>query len=269
LALDLDGTLIGKDLILSPRVRGTISAAVARGAQVTLVTGRMFQSTLPFAQELGVTLPLICYQGALIRDPVSREVLYHQPVPLPLARQVIQVVRQWGLHVNVYVDDELYVERLTPEAERYGSISKVPIHLVGDLLSFLSTDPTKLVIVSDEATIDRAVRELQSHFGEALYVTESYPIFCEIAHPGCNKGRSLEWLAARYGFPREEVLAIGDGPNDVEMIRWAGLGIAMGNAPEEVRAAADWVTGTVQEEGAALALERFLLLSDIPRQTGP
>lgn len=258
-ALDLDGTLLGRDLAFSPRVKRAVQAAKEAGALLALATGRMFQSTLPYAQELGVTLPLICYQGALIQDPVSREVLFHQPVPLEKAGEVIRIVRRWGLHVNVYVDDELYVERLTPEAERYRQIARVPIHTVGDLLSFLASPPTKLVIVSDEASIDRALVELRAAFGPSLYITKSLPMFCEIADPGCNKGSALAMLAAHLSIPREETLALGDGLNDLEMIQWAGLGIAMGNAPQEVKAAADWVTGPLQEDGAAQALERIFL----------
>ena len=189
---------------------------------------------------------------------ISKPRFFHKPVPLGKARQVIEVVRQWGLHVNAYVDDELFVERVTPEAERYVRIARVPLHPVGDLLDFLASPPTKLVVVSDEATIDKAMRELRGKFGEALYITKSLPMFCEIAHPGVNKGTALAFLAGHLGIPREETVAIGDGLNDLEMIQWAGLGIAMGNAPQEVKAAAGWVTGPFQEDGAAGALERIL-----------
>lgn len=265
IALDLDDTLLGRDLVFRPRVLRAVRAARDAGLMLSLATGRMFQSALPYAQELGINLPLICYQGALIQDPVSREVLFHKPVPLGKARQVIEIVRRWGLHINAYVDDELYVEKVTPEAERYVSIARVPLHPVGDLLSFLKSPPTKLVIVSDEATVDRAAGELRAVFGQTLYVTKSLPMFCEVAHPRCNKGIALAFLAANLGVVRRETVAIGDGLNDLEMIQWAGLGIAMGNAPMEVTAAADWVTNSVQDDGAAQALER--LLESVPSPT--
>ncbi len=257
-ALDLDDTLLGRDLVFRPRVMRAVQAAKDAGLMLTLATGRMFQSALPYAQELGITLPLICYQGALIEDPVSREVLFHKPVPLQKARQLIETVRRWGLHVNAYVDDELYVEKVTPEAERYVRIARVPLHAVGDLLAFLTSPPTKLVIVSDDATIDKATAELRTAFGDTLYITKSLPMFCEIAHPACNKGIALAFLASSLGVGQAETVAVGDGLNDLEMILWAGQGIAMGNAPLEVRAAADWVTGSLQEDGAARALERLL-----------
>lgn len=264
-ALDLDDTILRRDLTCSPRVKEAIQAVKEAGVLVTLATGRMFQSTLPYAQELGITLPLICYQGALVQDPVSKEVIFHRPVPLEMARQVIQRVRRWSLHINAYVDDELYVEKASPEAERYVQIARVPLHVVGDFLSFLTAPPTKLVIVSEEATIDRAMQELRAVFGQSLYITKSLPMFCEIAHPGCNKGVALSMLASHLGVSREETIALGDGLNDLEMIQWAGLGIAMGNAPPEVKAAAQRVTGTVQEDGAAQVLEDIFLGARAPK----
>lgn len=258
-ALDLDDTLLDRDLVFSPRVREVVRAVMDSGVTVTLSTGRMFQSALPYARELGLSTPIICYQGALIKDPVSLETLFHQPVPLERAREVIRLVKRWGLHINVYVDDQLYVEKATPEAERYVRIARVPLHPVGDLLEFLKEDPTKIVIVSDEATIDRAMGELKAVFGETLYITESLPMFCEIAHPGCNKGTALAMLASQLGVLQEETVAVGDGLNDLEMIEWAGLGVAMGNAPDEVKAAAGIVTGTIKEDGAAEALEQIFL----------
>lgn len=258
-ALDLDDTILDRSLVLTPEVRRVIREVMDLGVMVTLSTGRMFQSAVPFARELGIALPLICYQGALIKDPVSSEVLFHQPVPLNEARQVIEIVQRWGLHINAYVNDELYVEHVTPEAERYVKIAQVPLHPVGDLLSFLQEPPTKIVVVSDEATINLTISELRAVFGETLYITESLPMFCEIAHPGVNKGVALEFLAKYLGVRREQTIAIGDGSNDLEMIEWAGLGVAMGNAPLEVRSAAELVTGTVQEDGAARALEEILL----------
>jgi len=257
IALDLDGTLIGRDLAVSPRVREAIRQSIGAGKIVTIATGRMFRATLPFAQELALTAPLICYQGALVEDPVSREVIYHQPVPLEHALAVIQRVRSEGLHVNVYIDDELYVERLTPEAERYSRLSRVPVHAVGDLCAFLKQDPTKIVIVSDEPTTDRITAALSEAFGHALYVTKSYPFFCEIAHPDCSKANALALLARRFGIDRSEVVAVGDNLNDMDMIAWAGFGVAMGDASVPVKAVADFVTASLAEDGVAILLENL------------
>lgn len=258
IAIDLDGTLIGRDLSISPRARAAIRRAIETGIKVTIASGRMFKSVLRFAQELNLQTPLICYQGALIKDPVSQETLWHKTVPLELARQIIPIVEARGIHINAYVDDELYVSRVTAEAEGYARLSIVQAHPVGDLVTFLQREPTKLVAISDAEQIDRLTRELASHFGSSLYITKSYPIFCEIAHPECSKGKALARLAERLGIAQEETVAIGDNPNDLDMIAWAGLGIAMANSSPEVIAAADWVTGSVEEDGAAQAIEKVL-----------
>ncbi|MBI4759500.1 MAG: HAD family phosphatase [Chloroflexi bacterium] len=258
-ALDLDGTIIGPDLCVSERTRKVIQRAVSRGVHVTIATGRMFQATLPFARMLGFATPLICYQGALIARPSDEAFLFHRPVPLGLARQVLMIARKRGLQLNLYVDDQLYVERLTPAVESYIALSRVQPRVVGDLLAFLKADPTKIVSINDEPTTYRLVAEMSQRFNGRLYVTKSYPYFTEFAHPACSKGRALRWLASFLGVSREEVLAVGDNLNDVEMLEWSGLGVAMGGADGSVKRRADLVTGTLEEDGAAQVIEKYVL----------
>jgi Cof subfamily protein (haloacid dehalogenase superfamily) len=257
LALDLDGTLIGRDLTISTRTKSAISQIMSQGVIVTIATGRMFQSALPFANELNISAPLICYQGAMVANPTTKEILWHLPVPLTLAKQVIESVREDGLHINAYLDDELYVDRVNEEAELYSVISKVEAHPVGNLLDFLDRDPTKLVIIGKPVEIDGITSKLSDKFGSALYVAKSYERFCEIAHPDCGKGKALAQIAARLGIAQSEVVTIGDNPNDVDMLEWAGMGIAMANGTDESQKASDWVTGSIEEDGVAQAIEKF------------
>jgi len=257
LALDLDGTLIGRDLTISPRTKSAIGQLIARGIIVTIATGRMFQSALPFAKELNISAPLICYQGAMVGDPITKEILWHLPVPLPLAKQAIEAVREEGLHVNAYLDDELYVDHVNEEAELYSIISKVEARPVGNLLTFLDRDPTKLVIIGKPSEIDEITGKLSDKFGSLLYVAKSYDRFCEVAHPDCGKGKALAQIAAKFGIAQSEVITIGDNPNDVDMLEWAGMGIAMANGTNEAKQAANWITGSIKEDGVAQAIEKF------------
>ncbi|TAK32142.1 MAG: HAD family phosphatase [Chloroflexota bacterium] len=254
-ALDLDGTVISTDLLVSPRVKAAVRQAMEAGMVVTLATGRMFRAALPYAQELELRAPLICYQGAMIKNPEDQRVLYHQPVPLHLARQVLQVVQEQGLHVNVYLDDQLYVSEINRWAQAYANIARVPINAVGDLSAFLKADPTKMVIVSDPPVNDVVSRELKERFRDVLFITKSYPIFCEVAHPECSKSQALARLCDLLGIKQHETVAVGDNANDADMVEWAGLGVAMGNATQEVLDVAQMVTGTVQEDGVARVLE--------------
>ncbi|MCX6013259.1 MAG: Cof-type HAD-IIB family hydrolase [Chloroflexi bacterium] len=260
IAIDIDGTLIGKTLTISPRTKNVIGEIMASGIHVTLATGRMFQSALPYARELDINIPIICYQGALIGHPVTREILWHKPVPLNLARQAIEIIRKEKLHLNAYLDDELFVEHITDEARYYAGISRVELHVVSNLASFLDRDPTKLVVIGTEPEVDAINQKLIDIFGNNLYIIKSYPKFCEIAHPDCSKAKALAKLAVKMNIDQSEIVAIGDNPNDLDMIEWAGLGVAMGNSSSDVIAAADMVTGHLEEDGVAQVIEKLFKL---------
>lgn len=262
LAMDLDGTLIGNDLLLSDRVKAAVARAQAAGVQAALATGRMFRASLPYAQELGISTPLICYQGALVRDVRDDTVLYHQPVPLDAAKEAIAEAEQRGLVALGYVDDWCYTSKDTPEAQFYGRHSRVQPRFVGDLRAWLSVPPTKLVIVSTAEQTDANVAHFRQVFGNRLNVTKSYPLFTEIIHPEVSKGRALARLAAILGVAREEVAAIGDNLNDLDMITYAGLGIAMGNGAASVREVAAWVCPPEAEDGVAVAIEERILAEE-------
>lgn len=262
LALDLDGTLITDDLIISDEAKAAIAAARTQGVLVTLVTGRMFQSAQMFAQELELAMPLICYQGALVRHSTTGETIYHQPIPLHLARQFISIAQEKGYHVNSYVDDQILVAQITPEAEYYSSLARVPAQVVGDLLHFTDRPeraPTKLVVIVNEAQTLGVVNEMQGIFGDQLYVTRSHPRFAEAVNPACNKGVALAALAQALDIPRQQVMAIGDNLNDLPMLEWAGLSVAVANASPTVKEKAGYVTQGAVAQGVVEAINRFIL----------
>ena len=261
IAIDLDGTLIDHSLTISPRVKRAIAAAQAQGVTVTLASGRMFAAMAPFAQELNITAPLICYQGGLVRHPVSGETTFHLAVPTALALEVVELARARGIQVNAFVDDRLHVETLTPEAEVYMRIANVEATVVPDLAGFLTDNPSsKLVLVNlDEEKTDRLVAELTAHFGDRLGITKSHPYYTEAIHPDVNKGRALTQLADALGVPLAQVMGIGDNLNDLSLVQTAGFGVAMGNGAPRVKAAADFVTATFEEDGVAVAIEEHVL----------
>jgi hypothetical protein len=163
-----------------------------------------------------------------------------------------------GFHLNCYVGDLLYVAEVTPEARRYADFQHLEIHAVGDLRAWLDRDPTKLVAVGDPAALDELEAELEPHFAGRLFISKSLPYFLEFAHPDVSKGSGLEFVAGRLGFRPEETVACGDGENDRELLDWAGFGVAVANAHEDVLARADAVVPSVQEEGVAVLLEAYL-----------
>ena len=230
----------------------------ATGTHVIVVTGRMFKSVLPFLQAAELDDPVICYQGALVADPVTGRFLRHIPIPLAAAHEALDAVIEAGFHINAYVDDELYVAAATPEAHAYADLNKVEMHVVGDLREWLREPPTKLVAVGDPQALTELENLLKPRFAGTLFVSKSLPHFLEFAHPDVNKGSGLTFLSERLCFAPEQTVACGDGENDRELLDWAGFGVAVANAHEEILARADLVVPDVEHEGVAVLLETFL-----------
>jgi hypothetical protein len=245
------------DNVLRPRTLAALVAARDAGLRVIVVTGRMVQSVRRVLAPARLRDPLVCYQGAVVAD-ADGQWLRHVPIELDLAREALEAVGAEGYEPNVYVDDELYVARVTREAESYATFQELDIHPVGDLLAWLDREPTKLVCVGDPAALDELAPRLREHFGERLYITKSLPYFLELATAGVTKGSGLDFLAGRLGFTPERTIAFGDGENDVELVEWAGYGVAVDNAHERVKAAADWVCPPAAEEGVAAVLEALV-----------
>ena len=259
LALDLDGTILKGERGITPRVRASIAAAQAHGVQVTIATGRMFQSARRFAHSLDVQVPIICYQGALIRHPVQGQTIVSTVLPIEPAFAVHAFAKSADLQLNAYVDDDLYMEAVTPEGQFYADTSGVDIHLTDDLRIEIERGTTKLAIVTDEDRVPPILEALEARVGDRLEVTRSHPRFAETTRPGVDKGTGLRALARAIGVPIEQTMAIGDNLNDLPLVTAAGIGVAMGDGAARVRDAAEWVTGTYEEDGVATAIERFVL----------
>jgi Cof subfamily protein (haloacid dehalogenase superfamily) len=185
-------------------------------------------------------------------------------MPLGEAREVIEEVEARGFTILVYIDDELYVARKTPESEAYAGFQLLTVHEVGELLAWLPKEPTKLVVVADPGALDALEREMKARFYGRLYVSKSLPHFLEFASPDVTKAAGLEFVAERLGFTREDTVAFGDGENDVELLEWAGYAVAVANASPKVLVLADFVCPSVDEEGVAQVIEA-LLASDRSR----
>lgn len=266
IVVDLDGTTVGESNQIRPAVKAAIQAAREKGVQVAIATGRMYRSALRFYQDLELSLPLMSYQGALIKDPASGEVHQHLTVPRSYVAQLLEFLSEPELQplvsVHLYIDDRLYVREINPETVAYAERSEVEPIAVGDLRQVLHTEPTKLLALSQEiALIDRLFGSLQKRYTPAeLYLTKSVATFLEATHPLVNKGNAVRYLAEEIlGLQPENVMTIGDNFNDLEMLQYAGLGVAMGGAPAGVKAVANWVAPDVEVDGVAVAITEFVL----------
>jgi Cof subfamily protein (haloacid dehalogenase superfamily) len=266
LVLDIDGTIAGKSNQIQPAVLQAIRAVQAKGVQVAIATGRMYQSALRFYQEIGSTLPLMAYQGAFIKSPLDKKVYRHYPVSRQTAHQMLDYFEQTELKqflsIHFYIDDQLYVREITSETAAYADRSGVEPIAVGDLRQVLDREPTKILALSDNTElIDQLLTSLRQRYTPAeLYFTKSVATFFEVANPLVNKGVAVRYLAEEMlGLQSHNVMTVGDNFNDVEMLEYAGVGVAMGNAPAEVKTYANWVAPDVEEDGAAMAIEKFIL----------
>lgn len=258
-ATDLDGTLFGHDMVISPRTRRALASLAERDCHLVLATGRMFRATVPVARELSIVTPLVTYQGALIRHMTTLEDAWHRTLPADLAAEALEALEEAGFHINLYVNDELHLKHLTPEAQSYISLARVEHRLCGSWAEAMAAmEPTKIVGIGPEEKVAASVVALKARFGDRLFITQSQPTFLEIAHPSVNKGAAVAHLAEQLGIPREQVVAVGDGMNDLDMIEYAGLGVAMGQGHPELRARARRVTRPLAEDGVACLIEDLI-----------
>ena len=263
LALDLDDTLLNDQYKISERNIKALKEAALQGIEITIATGRMFRSALPYARELGITLPLITYHGALIKETTAEnKVLRQWSVPYTLALEILRFGEAEGFHFNIYLDDNLYVKEENEYSRYYQSIASIPLETVGDLGDFLERvrkEPTKLTVINREGRLEELQKALQVKYASDLSVVQSRPFFLEITHREATKGRALKFLVEKKNLSSSQVIAIGDSYNDIDMLQYAGVGVAMGNAPPDVQKAADFVAAANTEDGVALFLENYIL----------
>jgi hypothetical protein len=254
IALDLDGTLLAPDETISARNRRAIKDALAAGIRVVLVTGRGVDVPIKVSKELGLNLPVICCHGALTKDFGANKTLEHVPVPLEYAKPMVEFGEREGLSIAIYVDEAFY--RLSG-SQIYMDDMRGPGWFEAPSLHELLTEaPTFLRFLGRES-VDRMLREFGDLPLSFRHETWFDFVECAVLSRQASKKNALAKLCADFGVPSERVLAVGDSRNDVPMLRWAGIGVAMGNALPEVRHSVNYVTAPNDRDGVALAIERF------------
>ena len=226
------------DLTLDPRDVEAVQRMIAAGVNVIACTGRPFPGALPWVAKIGLTGPMVCYQGAEVRT-LAGEKLLDYGVPHDLAMEVVRFAGERGLHVQAYRDDRLIVEQDRPEAHVYADHASMEVHVVGDLDKAMGATTPKLVIVATPETIEGVLPEARARWARRLNVATSTPDYLEFTSVESDKASALRFLCERFGVAQDEVVAVGDGRNDASMIAWAGLGVAVEGSPTEVISAAD------------------------------
>jgi len=262
LALDLDDTLLDRDLTISPENQRALTAAEERGVHVVLASGRAPAAMTPYAEVLGMDRRegyLICYNGSLIIESDTGREEWGVKLDPGILAEIWDLAAEFGQPVQTYVDDAILVSTDNPVTRRDTRLTGIGNRTVSRA-EFLQEPRVKVVLPGDPAGLDPVeARFLQTFQGRAnMY--RSKPYFFEVMHPDADKGLALERLAGLHGFRRDEVMAIGDSWNDEGMLRWAGLSVAMANGAEGIRNLATWVTSRGHNEGGvAEAVDRFIL----------
>jgi Cof subfamily protein (haloacid dehalogenase superfamily) len=259
LVLDLDGTVRSRVHGITPGVRAAVAAARAHGVRVCVATGRMWPSAEPWVRALGADPPAILYNGGQVLDFPSGRTLYERRLPRDAARGALALVRRVAdVQPLLYTRDRVFAERRHPLADAYALDDGLSYEIVPSLDALLGEDPHKLLIIGPRdhiASLQGTVRRA----GLPVHAVQSEPVYLEILPPGVSKGAALLAMVEILGIPSSSTIAVGDNWNDLEMIEAAGLGVAMASAPAGVRARADHVCGTAEEEGVREVIERFLL----------
>ncbi len=256
IALDLDGTLENSQHAITPRTQSAIAAAQAQGVTVIIATGKTYFSGRQAREKLALDTPSVHSQGLMVYAG-DGSILYERDLSAEIVRDVVTNAAKFGSDVIAYSRGRtLATERnaQTVVLEKYG---EPPLTLVDSLL----TEPTqKLIAVAEPEQIVRLRAVLTDHLaGRASLVQANLAHMLEILPLGASKGDGVRRVLEHLGFGAGQLLAIGDGENDIEMLQMAAIGVAMGNAGQHVKDSADFVTASNDEDGVAIALEKFVL----------
>lgn len=256
LALDLDGTLLNTHEEVSPRTCAAVLAALQAGVRVVLVTGRGIDTPKQIVRDLGLDVPVICAHGALTEDVITGKVIGHIPVPLQYAAPMMEFAEQNDLTLAVYSGEQFY--RLRSQPPLMPDMTGSGWTAVGSFKEIMGTAPTFMRFLGQESVdaMRRAFDDAPLHF---KYETWGNFEECAVTSRDATKKHALMDLCRTLEIRASRVLAIGDSRNDVPMLRWAGLGIAMANALPEVLDAIPHKTASNDEDGVALAIEKYVL----------
>ena len=257
---DLDGTLLPTGQKVSPKNIKAVQDMVKAGIIVTIATGRMYCAALPIAKSLNVDVPLITYNGALIKS-VNGEVYYDAYLEPSTVGGLIEFCERKGWHLQGYCDDVLYYANRNDFAKLYEAAVKVNGLEVGwnGLRKYVKDVPKMLIISKNAEQTDERIEILKSEFGDKIDAFRSNANYIEITRHNVSKASALKILEKKFNVDNSETMAIGDSYNDVPMLKAAGKSIAMGNATEDVKNICDYVTGNCVDDGFAQAIYNFVI----------
>ncbi|MEJ8766472.1 Cof-type HAD-IIB family hydrolase [Oceanobacillus sp. HCA-5259] len=265
IALDLDGTLLTDDKKISERTKQVLFKAKEEGHIVVISTGRPHRASINYYYELGLDTPMVNFNGALIHHPQNRNWdALHNPMPIRTAHKIIEAC--YDLRVNnilAEVLDDVYIDSFDSKLIGFfDEIEDEAPYVIGNLKQKLEEDPTSILVYPEEEQVQQLRSHLDDYHAEVIEHRKWGAPWnvIEIIKKGMNKAVGLKKIAHYFDIPQDQIIAFGDEDNDLEMIDYAGVGVAMGNAIDELKSLAKHVTATNEEDGIGAFLEEYLKL---------
>jgi Cof subfamily protein (haloacid dehalogenase superfamily) len=267
ICVDMDGTLLNSEKKISRRTVDAVKKAYEKGIHIAICTGRLFTSAEYYADLLGIKTPIISANGAYIREKDRDEVIYKSTLGKENCRKILSIVKEYGLCPNFHTPDSIITDKVDSPYSSYMKLGSnapenrnINIKIVEnweEIFEKYEDEITKCITVDSDLSKLRAAKEELLAI-DGLEVVSSFTTNFEVMLKGVSKGRAVEILAGYYNFNREEVICIGDNENDESMIKYAGLGVAMGNSEDSIKKIADYITDSNNEDGVAKVIEKFI-----------
>jgi Cof subfamily protein (haloacid dehalogenase superfamily) len=259
MAVDIDGTLLDSKGKLTEGTKKAIKAGVEKGLIFTICSGRPIQGVESLNQELSLDLPFITYNGAMVVMGKSREILYEKGLPQKNAREIIELGRKYNTTIIIWSDNRLFAFELNERVKDYKRISNVEPIIISDADEIIKKGITKIIWYDEPEKLKKYQNEIGKYLSDGVNYHTSRPIFLEFVDRNASKAIAMEKLGEHFGIKQSEMIAIGDGFNDLSMIEYAGLGVAMANSEAGVKEKADYITLSNDEDGVAHVIYEFVL----------
>lgn len=265
---DMDGTLLNNDHMVSEGNKTTLKELIHNNIHVAIATGRIYPSAKTYAKQLGILTPVIACNGAIIRNLENDEILYESNIKKEDALKVLEMTKENNLCTYFYTSDTFYADRIEKHFKKYyeknASLKeeeRLDMRIVENAYKHIENSEEhiyKMVIIDEDQEVLSDIRKKLEKI-DSIEVSKSYIHNIEIMNKGVSKGNAVDYLAKSLGVKQEEVICFGDHENDMSMIEYAGLGVAMGNAEEMVKKIANYVTDTNNQDGVSKAIRKFVL----------
>ena len=260
ITIDLDGTLLRSDGTVSQHTLDVLQKAREKGIIVAIATGRMYQGAHKYGEMLHLgDSPLLLFAGGLIETLASKNILFQQPVSLADTTKVLALAKKYHWQMQTYIDDVLGVAEYGPLIQEYEQVTGCKAVVYGDAFYTPKGPSNKLLSRGTHEELVQRKEIIEREMPGKFMIAFSAPTFMEMMPQGVNKGVGIQRLGALYGITVPQIMALGDSQNDLDMLKAAGLSVAMDNAADEVKACADVVTASNNDDGVAKAIEKYVL----------